>query len=257
MHIRGLRTLVLVISLFSIASIASGRADISSVDMTLKVARQKLSLGDKEGASLLYQRALQMDNTNQEASRALAGIVIEAQAAAPYSEETDILAILQERATEPPFPATYFSLAFLNNGALSAQDEHMSRAVLLALRKLQINNHTAAIKIAASLQSKYPQHPVPYNLLGLAWQSKGDPGKAHEFFEQALALQENFHVARLNLAELELYVGKFNAAHQAVDTVLKNDAGNRRAFLVKAQLYTLEGQKALAKAWYTKASAEL
>jgi len=230
---------------------------VKIVNSVVEEARQKVAEGDKEKAALLYYQASQMDNTNHEARRELTSLLVESQINAPESEQSGVMAILENHVTFPPFPAERFPLTFLNNGALTAGDGSMNHQVLLILQKLQNNDNESAVKLAERLNKKYPFHPVPYNLLGLAWQGKGDPSKAHEFFEKALALKENFHAARINLAELELHLGEFNAAHQALDAVLSNDIHNRRACLVKAQLYSLEGQSELANRWYSKVSESL
>jgi tetratricopeptide (TPR) repeat protein len=220
-------------------------------------ARSKAAKGELEGAILLYYKALQIDSTAKDARYELSKLLVKSQLADPYTEQSEELKLIEARAGESDFVATRFPLVFLSNAELSANDEPMSHQVLLTLRKLQNNDNTAAIKIAQVLQKNYPTHPVPYNLLGLAWQGKGNPSKAGEFFQRALALQEDFHAARINLAELELYLGEFLAAHQQLDTVLKVDHNNRRACLVKAHLYNLEGRKELAVQWYSKVSGQL
>jgi Tfp pilus assembly protein PilF len=168
-----------------------------------------------------------------------------------------VVAAIEDRVAEPAFPSAYFPLTYLSNGALRSNDESMSRQVLLVLKKLQLGENESAIQITQGLQKQYPKHPVPYNLLGLAWQASGDPSRAQAFFQQALAVESNFHPARINLAELELHLGEFVTAHQELNMVLKADNHNRRACLVMAQLYTLEGKPELARKWYSVVSSQL
>ncbi len=232
-------------------------AATDTVDDIVKQARSKATEGDLESAASLYYKALQMGDMSPRTRRELANILIKGQVEDPYAEQSDGLKLIEARISEPSFLATHFPLAFLSNAVLNANDEPMSRQVLLILKKLQTNDNETAIKMAQVLQRNYPGHPVPYNLLGLAWQGKGDPSKAEEFFQRALALRESFHAARINLAELELHLGDFLAAHQQLDTVLEVDNNNRRACLVKAHLYNLEGRSELAKQWYSKVSEQL
>jgi len=219
-------------------------------------ARQKTLEGDREKAALLYYQALQIDKSHPEASRELAALVIHAEAG-NRDEYSDVLQTIEQKVSEPTFLPTNFSLSYLRNAELSATDAAMSRSVMQILSKLQSNDNQMAVRLAKVLQKENPLHPVPYNLLGLAWQGIGDPTKAREYFEKAIILKDSFHAARINLAELELHLGEFGAAHQELDTVLKADDHNRRACLVKSHLYALEKQLDLAKQWYSKVSEQL
>jgi len=241
---------------FAVAVFTSAHAN-TRVEEIVSQARLKANEGDLEKSALLYYKALQLDKTAKDVRSELASLLVRSQLEDAYAEQSDSIKSLETRATETTFLATGFPLVFLSNAELKADDEAMSHQVLLILKKLQSNDNNAAIKMAQVLQRNYPSHPVPYNLLGLAWQGKGNPGRAEEFFQQALALRENFHAARINLAELELYLGEFLTAHQQLDTVLKADNNNRRACLVKAHLYNLEGRNELAKQWYSKVSEQL
>ncbi len=227
------------------------------IDRLLSDARSKVSEGDKEGAAALYHRALQMDSSNKEARGQLFTLLVEAQSDAPAEEQPEVLQIITSNIQDPVQAPVNFSLPYLENGVLTSHDGSMSQAVLVILQKLQNNDNEAAVKLARNLKKQHPSHPVPYNLLGLGWQGLGDPSQAREFFQKALELQENFHAARINLAELELLLGEFTTAHQELDMVLKRDDHNRRACLVKAQLYNLEGQPEIAKEWYSKVSENL
>ncbi len=227
------------------------------VPTTTVLAEEAGMAENKEAVAVRYFQEIQKDSQNQDARRQLAGLMIDSQAEVSDEGSSNVLAALETHLVAPSYPTLYFPLSFLNNAALTAHDESMNQQVLLVLQKLQNNDNATAIKLSEALHQKYPNHPVPYNLLGLAWQGKGDPTKAHDFFEKALALKENFHAARLNLAELELYLGEFKAAHQELDTVLNKDDHNRRACLVKADLYMIEGQNELATRWYSKASESL
>lgn len=227
------------------------------VDPLVREARIKASDGDLEGATALYHQALQIDGGNTEIRRELAQVLVEANVRSPETDQVEVLEIIDMETQKAVFPSVRFSLSFLSNGALTSSDECMNNDVLLILEKLQNNDNGSAIKIAQTLQEKYPEHPVPYNLLGLAWEGQGNPTKAQAFFQKALTLSQNFHAARLNLAELESHLGEFPLAHQEVDQVLKTESDNRRACLMKAQLYTLQGQLELAQQWSAKVSENL
>lgn len=228
------------------------------VDSVIEEAKKKSEKGDLDGAAAMYHKALKMDSKNEEARRGLADAVVEGHIKDPEAEQPDVLhTIMKEEDIQAALPSIQFSLSFLSNGSLGPNDKSMSLAVLQILTQLQGGDYGAAIPAAESLKKKNSKHPVPYNLLGLAWQGKGDPSLARDFFKESLLLKENFHAARINLAELELYLGEFSTAHQELEMVLKKDVKNRRACLAMANLLTLEGKLDEANQWYHKTSGQL
>lgn len=245
------------VSIVFVVFMVPGVYGISHVDPLVREARIKASDGDVEGATVLYHQALQMDGENTEIRRELAQVLVEASVREPHTDQLEVTEIIDKEIQKPIFSSARFSLSFLNNGALTSSDECMHCDVLLVLEKLQSNDNGSAISIAQTLQKKYPEHAVPYNLLGLAWEGKGNPTEAQAFFQKALVLNENFHAARLNLAELESHLGEFSQAHQEIDRVLNMESDNRRACLMKAQLYALQGQLELSQQWSAKVSEKL
>ena len=245
------------ISLLVAVLSTSSHATLSKVEALVNEARAKVETGDLEAAARAYYEALQIDNSNDEVRRELSKVLIKSMVDNPHEEEPGAAKAIIDSNKVSSFPATNFALPFLNNAVLVAEDKEMSPQVLMILKKLSYGDNESAIKMAQILQKKYSKHPVPYNLLGLAWQGLNDPSKAQELYNQALALNENFQAARLNLADLELVLGEFSAAHQEVDKVLKLNARNRRACLLKAQLHAAQGKPELAQIWYSKVSERL
>lgn len=228
-----------------------------TIDGLLEKARSKETQGDLESAASFYRQALERDDKNIKARQGLAAVLIESQIRDPHSEHPLIVEnLIEEHKDNAAFPSARFPLGFLANGALNAGEESMHSEVLLILTQLQKGDNQGAIRVSENLRKKYPSHPVPYNLLGLAWQGVGNPTKARDFFQKALSEKKDFHAARINLAELELHLGEFSNAHQELKTVLKTDKNNRRACLAMAHLYTVEGKSKEAKQWYQKASVQ-
>lgn len=228
-----------------------------NIESLLEKGRSKTMQGDLEGAASAYRQVLERDEKHIKARQGLAAVLVESQIRDPHSEHTTFVEnLIEAHREDAAFPSARFPLGFLANGALSAGDEPMRSEVLFILTQLQKGDNQSALKVAESLRQHYPNHPVPYNLLGLAWQGIGDPAEAHDFFQKALAEKSDFHAARINIAELALHLGEFSNAHQELKTVLKTDKNNRRACLVMAQLYTLKGKSKEAKQWYQKASVQ-
>lgn len=245
-----MRFIVLFIwMLFSTQTIAN------TVEQYIEHGRTRAKEGDLEAAVIMYQKALKLEENSITARKELANILLEAQLNDHYSDQTAAeIAALQEIKPGKPYSPLYFPLYFLYNAALGAEEEALSFDALLALTQLQKGENESAIKTANTLQTKTPSHPVPHNILGLAWAAKGETKRARDSYEKALSLKKDFHAARLNLAELEIRSGNYPEAKADLEFVLKAQQNNRRASLLMAKLCELEGNATEAKRWYQNTS---
>jgi len=242
--------IVVMASLWS----AVGWTMSAQADALVQEARLKVEQSDLHSAALLYRRALEMDEDNPKIRVELAKVLIDAQGRDPYSENSDMMALIEQQLQDQQVPEREFSLGYVKNIELGKDDQNLHRAAVKVLKKVQNQNYTNALKLAENLREQYPNNPVVYNLLGLAWQGKGDLMQAEAFYSKAIAIRSDFHAARLNRAELEIQLGKFINAGEDLDKVLALDSQNRRACLVKARLCLLEQNINSAKEWYSKAS---
>ncbi len=226
----------------------------SSIDYLILEARAKADKGHFERAAVAYQQVLEVDDTHPEARIGLANALMNAQIKEPYAEQSDALSVvLAQDKSKSPLLISQMSLGFLENAALDSIDQSLKEEVLYSLNQLQMGEHDRAIKTLDRIQKKVPEHPVPYNLLGMAWQSKGNPSKARDYFEKALSIKQDFNSARINLAELQIHLGEFDSATKELNKVLAFDKSNQRACLVMAHLSSLTGKHEEAKRWYKKA----
>lgn len=251
---KGIKKLVVLLMLTFLSNLASA----NTVEEYIQNARINANQGNLEAAAVLYQKALKLEENNLTARKELANVLLEAQLNDNYSEQNDVqLAALNEIKPGVPYSPLHFPLYYLSNVALDSKDKldkSLHADFLLALTQLQKGDNESAIKTAHELQKKSPKHPVPLNLLGLAFAAKGETIKAREAYEEALSLKEDFHAARMNLAELEMRLADYPQARKVMNEILKTEKNNRRAFLLMAKLSELEGNTSEALQWYQKTS---
>jgi putative PEP-CTERM system TPR-repeat lipoprotein len=107
---------------------------------------------------------------------------------------------------------------------------------MLVLALIQQKKPDEAIEAARKLMSKMPGDPMPDNLLGTAYMSKGDTDKAREHWTAALKLNPDYATAALNLAKLELRGNNHDAASQRYQQILQRDPKNLAALIGLAQI---------------------
>lgn len=240
---------LLTFVLFSTQTIAN------TIEQYIEDGRSKAKAGDLEAAVVMYQKALKLEENNLTARKELANILLEAQLNDHYSDQTAAeIAALQEIKPGSPYSPLHFPLHYLSNAAIGSDEEALNFDTLLALTQLQKGENESAIKTAHTIQKKSPEHPVSHNILGLAWAAKGETKKARDEYEKALSLKQDFHAARINLAELNIRSGDYKKARGDLNSVLQQDKNNRRASLLMAKLSELEGNKEEAKRWYQHTS---
>ncbi|WP_434148313.1 XrtA/PEP-CTERM system TPR-repeat protein PrsT [Methylocaldum gracile subsp. desertum] len=116
-------------------------------------------------------------------------------------------------------------------------DQNLLQAdVMLVLALIQQKKPDEAIEAARKLMSKMPGDPMPDNLLGTAYMSKGDTDKAREHWTAALKLNPDYATAALNLAKLELRGNNHDAASQRYQQILQRDPKNLAALIGLAQI---------------------
>ncbi len=72
------------------------------IELMLNDAKAKVAQGDHKGAATLYSQILELDPNHREARVQLSTTLIEAQMAAPHSDESDALkAVLEPKDAKP------------------------------------------------------------------------------------------------------------------------------------------------------------
>jgi putative PEP-CTERM system TPR-repeat lipoprotein len=108
--------------------------------------------------------------------------------------------------------------------------------VLLVLAHLKNSRFDEALKASANLEQRKPDNPIPYNLSGLAYLSKGELGAATERFQKALTVDPSFTTAELNLARIDVSANALDAAEARYKRVLEKTPKHLGAMLGLAAL---------------------
>jgi putative PEP-CTERM system TPR-repeat lipoprotein len=116
-------------------------------------------------------------------------------------------------------------------------DQNLLQAdVMLVLALIQQKKADEAIEAAQKMKGKMSGDPMPDNLLGAAYMSKGDADKAREHWMAALKLKPDYATAALNLAKLELSRKDPDAAARHYEQILQRDPKNLAAHIGLAQI---------------------
>lgn len=156
---------------------------------------------------------------------------------------------------DPDNPARRTSLAIANmaQGNVSAATlelEHISssdkgttadRALIASyLRRNELDKALQAIKV---LQTKTPDDPATFSMLGRIYLAKKDPASARQNFEKALALNPAYAPAFVTLAALDIAENKPADARKRFEAVLVSSPNNTTALLALAKLTASTGGK--------------
>ena len=94
---------------------------------------------------------------------------------------------------------------------------------------INLNQFSEANSRCEKLIKKYPDNPYFYNLNGLILQSRGHIKKSVEYFQKAMALEENNFAAMNNLANSFKNLFEYEKSEDLYKKVLKNDPKNIKA----------------------------
>jgi putative PEP-CTERM system TPR-repeat lipoprotein len=124
---------------------------------------------------------------------------------------------------------------------------------LLVISYIEGRKYDNAVKLAKSLVAKSPNNAFPLNLLGVAYNAKGEIALARQSFLDALVIDKSFIPSLLNLARLDAVSGRRNDAMRRLEQVLARDEKNVSAMVAFAQLVDAENDREQALLWLEKA----
>ena len=108
--------------------------------------------------------------------------------------------------------------------------------IMLALAYASQQRNAESIQAARALVAAKPDDALAHNVLGYVLELTGDKTAAGLEYHQALAKDDQFHPARINLARLALVAGDTQAASKHFAEVLARDEFNTPALLGMARL---------------------
>lgn len=159
--------------------------------------------------------------------------------------------VLLERAVQVSGGAPRFesSLGFslLGSGQENLAFEHLSRAfrkdpgqlrvgTALAMLEIKRGQPRRAIQVAEAMIKREPGNVIALNLLGVARVADKDLAGARKAYEKAVASDNRFLPARLNLAKLDATEGKHDAARTRLAAILKEQTNHTQAMIELAKL---------------------
>jgi len=179
-------------------------------------------------------------------------------------EATELLQRAAEVAPRDPQVLSQLAISHLATGgydesvaALTASlDLNAGSAVLghaLAFAQLRSGAFKEALKVTRELRERFPGDPVAANLEGGAHAALGQMDEARASFEEALAIQPDFHEARANLAALKSRAGDIDGATAEYHQILDFEAGNAKALMGLAGAASMRGDTAASRGYLAKA----
>lgn len=142
------------------------------------------------------------------------------------------------------------ALAELESASAQDPGQHTADSLLI-LTHLRNQEYDKALTAISALDKKSPNNPAVYNFRGAAYAGKKDFVNARKNFEQVLALNPSYAEAAMNLAQLDLYEKKSQAAKKRYETILAKDKNNLPAMLALANL---AGDQKEAVSWLERAA---
>jgi putative PEP-CTERM system TPR-repeat lipoprotein len=115
--------------------------------------------------------------------------------------------------------------------------------ILLVLNHMQNKDYPAAIAAAEDYKNRNADSVAPRNLLGRVYREAGQPEKAREAFEGALALDSSDVGANFYLAQLALDVDDTVTARRYYETILSVERNSMPTLIQLAMLDAREGKE--------------
>lgn len=132
------------------------------------------------------------------------------------------------------------------SAVFAATPEARVAGVTLVLEHLRRNENAQAVKIARLLSDRYPQDLELMNLLASAEIAVGDLDAATSHLEQILKLDSKFLGAELNLAKIDLALGRMAQSRRRIEAAQQNHPGNPLVMVEQARLEEAAGKSKVA-----------
>jgi len=115
-------------------------------------------------------------------------------------------------------------------------ESQIKAKVLLVYSYLRKEDFSKARSTAQKLLDDFPNDPDLIVVMGGVEMIAGDRDKARKYFNDALQINTNFALARMNLARMDFEDGELNGASKQYDLILANNPKDISALLGMAQI---------------------
>lgn len=137
--------------------------------------------------------------------------------------------------------------------ALHMDEGFIEANMLMILTDIRAGRYDEAIRLAGIMVEKYPDNPVPYNLMAIANLGKKNLAEVRSHLQMALKKDPVFIPAIMNLANLDLQEGHPQDARKRYEEILKLDEKHFQAIESLARLEFDGGNQKEGIKWYTAA----
>ncbi len=113
--------------------------------------------------------------------------------------------------------------------------------MLLIFTHLRNRDFDKALDAAQILTEKQPDNPIPWNLMGAAFEGKKDRSQARQQYQKALEINPDYVGAALNLARMELQGDNREAAQKRYEAIISKHPTQTMALMGLARIYGKAG----------------
>ncbi len=137
--------------------------------------------------------------------------------------------------------------------AFELNADEIQAGILLTLAQIRKRDFEGALASASELAKRLDDNPLPFNLQGAAYLGLKKTEEAKKSFEQALKIRADYFPARMNLAQIALRAGDFDAARAQYQAILDVDENNPGALIALADLASRQNRPDDALAYLERA----
>lgn len=121
-------------------------------------------------------------------------------------------------------------------GILEGDPQQLRAAIMLSLIERREGNFDKSISWADQVIEIIPESPIGYNIRGAVHIADKNLEAARQDFGSALEIDDGFHLARSNLAQLERMEDNNDEARRLFQLVLNQDRNNTRALVALTEM---------------------
>lgn len=138
--------------------------------------------------------------------------------------------------------------------AADLDPKSMSASVVLIKAHMQRSEFDQALVAANKLEKLHPQNPLLLNLKGGVLLAKKDSEGARTSFHKAVTLDPHYFPAMANLAKMDLFEMKADAAKKRLQAFSESNKENTEAMLMLSDLALAQGNNDEALDWLEQAN---
>jgi tetratricopeptide (TPR) repeat protein len=125
--------------------------------------------------------------------------------------------------------------------------------LLLATAYLALNQQDNALGVYRQMATVFPKNPEVPRLMGVVYEQQGDTAKAHEAYEQSLALAPDYMPTLERISALDMAAKRYDIAEKRLAAVIDRNPKLGQPWLLQGKVYWASGQTNQAESAMSKA----